>query len=146
LFVSAKLIEMNLLTVRATIKAPLNKVWNCWTEAAQVQHWNFASSDWHCPAASNNLIVGGEFHYTMAAKDNSAQFDFWGTYQVIEINKRIEIVLGDGRIMKVLFDETQDGIIVTEQFEPENQNPIDLQQAGWQMILDNFKNYVEQGT
>ena len=137
---------MNLLTVRATIKAPLNKVWNCWTEAAQVQHWNFASLDWHCPAASNNLIVGGEFHYTMAAKDNSAQFDFWGTYQVIEINKRIEIVLGDGRIMKVLFDETQDGIIVTEQFEPENQNPIDLQQAGWQMILDNFKNYVEQGT
>lgn len=137
---------MNLLTVRATIKAPLNKVWNCWTEAAQVQHWNFASSDWHCPAVSNNLIVCGEFHYTMAAKDNSAQFDFWGTYQVIEINKRIEIVLGDGRIMKVLFDETQDGIIVTEQFEPENQNPIDLQQAGWQMILDNFKNYVEQGT
>ncbi len=137
---------MNLLTVRATIKAPLNKVWNCWTEAAQVQHWNFASLDWHCPAASNNQIVGGEFHYTMAAKDNSAQFDFWGTYQVIEINKRIEIVLGDGRIMKVLFDETQDGIIVTEQFEPENQNPIDLQQAGWQMILDNFKNYVEQGT
>ncbi len=136
---------MNLLTVRATIKAPLNKVWNCWTEAAQVQLWNFASSDWHCPATSNDLIVGGEFHYTMAAKDNSAQFDFWGTYQLIEINKRIEIVLGDGRIMKVLFDETQDGTIVTEQFEPENQNPIDLQQAGWQMILDNFKKYVEQG-
>ena len=135
---------MNLLTVRATIKAPLNKVWNCWTEAAQVQHWNFASSDWHCPAASNNLIVGGEFHYTMAAKDNSAQFDFWGTYQVIEINKRIEIVLGDGRIMKVLFDETQDGIIVTEQFEPENQNSIELQEAGWQSILDNFKSYVEK--
>jgi len=90
--------------------------------------------------------VGGEFHYTMAAKDNSSQFDFWGTYQAIEINKRIEIVLGDGRIMKVLFDETEEGIVVTEQFEPENQNPIDLQQAGWQMILDNFKNYVEQGT
>jgi hypothetical protein len=74
------------------------------------------------------------------------QFDFWGTYQAIEINKSIEIVLGDGRIMKVLFDETQEGIVVTEQFEPENQNPIDLQQAGWQMILDNFKNYVEQGS
>ena len=106
---------MNLLTVRATIKAPLNKVWNCWTEAAQVQHWNFASSDWHCPAASNNLIVGGEFHYTMAAKDNSEQFD-----------------------------ETNEGIVVTEQFEPENQNSIELQEAGWQSILDNFKSYVEK--
>jgi uncharacterized protein YndB with AHSA1/START domain len=135
---------MKLLTVRATIMAPLNKVWKSWTEAGEVKNWNFASSDWHCPAASNNLIVGGEFHYTMAAKDNSEQFDFWGTYQAIEINKSIEIVLGDGRIMKVLFDETQEGIVVTEQFEPENQNPIDLQQAGWQSILDNFKSYVEK--
>jgi uncharacterized protein YndB with AHSA1/START domain len=135
---------MKLLTVRATIKAPLNKVWKSWTEAGEVKNWNFASSDWHCPLASNSLIVGGEFHYTMAAKDNSEQFDFWGTYQVIEINKKIELVLGDGRIVKVQFDETNEGIVVTEQFEPENQNSIELQEAGWQNILDNFKSYVEK--
>ena len=93
---------MKLLTVRATIMAPLNKVWKSWTEAGEVKNWNFASSDWHCPVASNSLIVGGEFHYTMAAKDNS------------------------------------------EQFEPENQNSIELQEAGWQSILDNFKSYVEK--
>jgi hypothetical protein len=33
--------------------------------------------------------------------------------------------------------------LVTEHFEPENQNPLDLQKAGWQAILDNFKQYVE---
>ena len=46
--------------------------------------------------------------------------------------------------MKVLFDETNEGIVVTEQFEPENQNSIELQEAGWQNILDNFKSYVEK--
>jgi hypothetical protein len=25
----------------------------------------------------------------------------------------------------------------------EDQNPVDMQQAGWQMILNNFKAYVE---
>jgi uncharacterized protein YndB with AHSA1/START domain len=135
---------MKLLTVQAIINAPSSEVWNYWTNPNHIINWNFASSDWHCPAASNNLIVGGEFHYTMAAKDNSAQFDFWGTYQVIEIHKRIEIVIGDGRIMKVLFDETQDDIVVTEHFEPETMNDIELQIAGWQSILDNFKIYVEK--
>jgi len=45
--------------------------------------------------------------------------------------------------MKVTFESSAEETKVTEQFEPENQNPEDMQQAGWQMILDNFKAYVE---
>ena len=90
------------------------------------------------------MIVGGEFHYTMSAKDNSMSFDFWGTYQKIEIKKNIEIILGDGRTMKVTFETSNNATIVTEQFEPEQENSTEVQQAGWQMILDNFKTYVEQ--
>ena len=104
----------------------------------------FAASDWHCPNATNNLQIGGEFHYTMAAKDNSFSFDFWGTYQNIEPEKSLEITLGDGRQMKVGFEAKGDSTVVTEQFEPETQNPEEMQKAGWQMILDNFKAYVEQ--
>jgi hypothetical protein len=32
---------------------------------------------------------------------------------------------------------------VTETFEAENTNPVDMQKALWQAILDNFKQYVE---
>jgi uncharacterized protein YndB with AHSA1/START domain len=71
-------------------------------------------------------------------------FDFWGTYQKIEIQKNIEILLGDGRTMKVTFEPSDNATIVTEQFEPEQENSTEMQQAGWQMILDNFKTYVEQ--
>ncbi len=135
---------MNLIKVQSTINAPITKVWELWTKEEHVKNWNFAVADWHCPNATNNLIVGGEFHYTMSAKDNSFSFDFWGTYQNIELEKTIDIVLGDGRKMIVTFETFENGTIVTEQFEPEQQNPAERQQAGWQMILDNFKNYVEQ--
>jgi uncharacterized protein YndB with AHSA1/START domain len=135
---------MNLVTIKSNIKAPLNKVWDYWTNEIHVINWNFAAADWHCPNATNNLTVGGEFHYTMAAKDNSFSFDFWGTYQKVETEKNIEILIGDGRYMKVTFESTGAGTIVTEQFEPEQENPVTMQQAGWQMILDNFTKYVEQ--
>jgi uncharacterized protein YndB with AHSA1/START domain len=59
------------------------------------------------------------------------------------MHQTIEIILGDGRKMTVTFESTNDGVIVTEIFEPESENPVELQQAGWQLILDNFKKYVE---
>jgi uncharacterized protein YndB with AHSA1/START domain len=133
-----------MITVTNIINAPIEKVWKYWTKEEHVKNWNFAASDWHCPNATNNLQVGGEFHYTMAAKDNSFSFDFWGTYQKIEPEKSIEIILGDGRQMKVGFESKGYSTVVTEQFEPETQNPEEMQKAGWQMILDNFKLYVEQ--
>jgi uncharacterized protein YndB with AHSA1/START domain len=135
---------MNLIKVETIINAPTSKVWEFWTNEEHIKNWNFAISDWHCPNATNNLVVGGEFHYTMSAKDNSMSFDFWGTYEKIEIEKNIEILLGDGRKMKVTFASSDAGTIVTEAFEPEQVNPAEMQRAGWQMILDNFKNYVEK--
>lgn len=133
-----------MITVNATIQAPITKVWDYWINPEHVKNWNFAASDWHCPEATNNLEVGGEFHYTMSAKDNSFSFDFWGTYQKIELGANLEIILGDGRHMKVLFATLNNATIVTESFEPEKVNPEEMQRAGWQMILNNFKKYVEQ--
>lgn len=115
---------MKLITVKATINDPLSQVWEKWTNAHHVTKWNFASPDWHCPSAENNFVEGGEFHYLMAAKDGSFQFDFWGTYPKIAIEK------------------SGDQTIIEERFEPENKNSEELQQAGWQTILDNFKEYV----
>lgn len=134
---------MNSVTITSNINAPIHKVWECWTKEEHIEQWNFASHEWHCPTAKNNLIIGGEFHYIMAAKDNSMSFDFWGTYQHIESEKCIEIVLGDGRKMSVLFEERENRTLITESFEPEKINAIELQQKGWQMILDNFKKYAE---
>jgi uncharacterized protein YndB with AHSA1/START domain len=133
-----------MITVTAKINAPIVKVWNCFTQAEHIVNWNFASNDWHCPNAENNLTVNGVFKYHMAAKDGSFGFDFWGTYTQIETHKTIAYTMGDGRKAVLHFSENDNQTEIIELFEPENQNPEEMQQFGWQAILNNFKNYVEK--
>jgi uncharacterized protein YndB with AHSA1/START domain len=135
--------ENSKISIETTINAPLGKVWDCWTNPNHIVHWNFASDDWHCPKASNNLQAGGEFSFTMAAKDGSMSFDFGGVYDAVEFEKSIEYTLGDGRRVSVNFEWNESQSRICEIFDPENVNPVELQQAGWQAILNNFKKYVE---
>ena len=131
------------ITVQTSINSSLAQVWECWTQPEHIVNWNFASDDWCCPAATNDLHVGAEFHYTMAAKDNSFSFDFWGTYDQIIPHEILAITLGDGRNLYITFQAIVDKVLLTENFDPESENPVELQQAGWQQILDNFKKYVD---
>jgi uncharacterized protein YndB with AHSA1/START domain len=133
-----------MITVTVTIEKPLQEVWKRFTLAADVMNWNNASEDWHCPKAENNLTVGERFIYTMAAKDGSVSFDFIGVYTEIELYKKIAYTIEDGRKVEVLFETKDDKITVTENFEPENIHSEELQQQGWQSILNNFKNYSEK--
>ncbi|WP_396143205.1 SRPBCC family protein [Flavobacterium sp.] len=131
------------ITVECTFKSSLDKVWNYWTTPEQIMLWNHASDDWHCPKASNDLKVGGRFLYTMAAKDGSFSFDFEGTYTEVIENKSIKYVLDDEREVSIDFISIGDTVEVVETFEAETQNPVELQQFGWQAILNNFKKLVE---
>jgi len=135
---------MEQILVKSIIKAPISQVWEYWTSPKHIVNWNFANNDWHCPKAENNLVIGGEFHYLMSAKDGSFSFDFWGTYVNIIEEKQIEILLGDERQVIVLFECAENGTLISERFDPETENAAALQQTGWQMILDNFKLYVEK--
>lgn len=134
---------MNFITVQNNIEAPIDKVWELWTSPEHVMQWNYASNDWHCPKASSEFKVGGEFHYIMAAKDGSIEFDFCGTFTKIMDQNSIQIFLEDGRAMNLLFEQDGHATKVTETFEPEEVNSLELQKQGWQAILDNFKAYVE---
>ncbi|MEN9523921.1 MAG: hypothetical protein RL065_2298 [Bacteroidota bacterium] len=134
----------NAITIETNINASIEKVWQCWTKPEHIMQWNHAGDDWHCPASSYSLEVGGKFSATMAAKDGSFSFDFWGIHDEVILNKLIASTMGDGRKMKVEFIAENNSTKVIETFEPENENPIEMQQMGWQMILDNFKKHVEQ--
>jgi uncharacterized protein YndB with AHSA1/START domain len=133
------------ITVSATIDAPLDKVWKYWTMHEHIINWNYASDDWHCPQATNNCVEGGAFCFAMAAKDGSFQFDFEGTYTEVIFYNKIAYTMPDNRTAKIYFEETENGTLVTEMFDAETMNPIDMQQAGWQAILNNFKRYTEKG-
>ena len=131
--------------IEATIEAPIDEVWERFTDPAQIMEWNAASPDWHTVSAENDLQTGGEFSSRMEAKDGSAGFDFYGTYDDVVRNESIAYTLGDGRTVDITFTEVSDEVTtVVEVVEPEAQNHVDMQQVGWQSILNNFKRYVEE--
>lgn len=132
------------ITVKTIVNAPIEKVWQCWTDPAHITQWNFASDDWECPSSENDLRVGGKFTSVMSAKDKSASFDFGGTYTQVKANELIEYELGDGRQVSIQFISTPNGTEVVETFDMENQNSEELQRSGWQAILENFKKHTEE--
>ena len=105
------------ITVEAIVHAPVENVWNYWSEPEHIKQWNNASDDWHTPRAENDLMPGGKLVTRMEAKDGSFGFDFGGVYDEVCLHEFISYTLDD-----------------------------DMQQAGWQATLDNFKKYAESVT
>lgn len=135
--------EKTIITVEATVHAPVEKVWNFWTDPAHIIHWNHASDDWHSPTAENDLRVGGSFSSRMEAKDGSMGFDFAGVYDKVDQYKEIAYSMEDGRKVSIQFMAKGNQTIVKETFEAEQTFPAEMQQQGWQAILNNFKKYAE---
>lgn len=133
-----------MVTVQAVVQLPVKKVWELWSLPEHITQWNAASDDWHTPRAENDLRTGGRFSSRMEAKDGSFGFDFGGVYDEVIDYQLIRYSLGDGRRVLVSFAEKDGATTVIERFDPEQVNPVERQQAGWQSILDNFKKYAEQ--
>jgi uncharacterized protein YndB with AHSA1/START domain len=131
------------ITVNATVKAPVQKVWELWTSPVHIKKWNSASEDWHTPKAENDLRTGGKFISRMEAKDGSFGFDFEGVYDEVRENEFIAYTMPDGRKVKISFNSKGEETEVIESFDAEKENPIDMQRDGWQAILNNFKKYTE---
>ena len=131
------------IEIEATIKADANKVWEYWNRPEHVTQWNFASPDWQCPSAESDLRPGGKFKSRMEAKDGSFGFDFEGTYDDVVAQKKVSYTMPDGRKVVTTFEKTGDGTRIKTLFDPETENPIEMQKDGWAAILNNFKNYAE---
>jgi uncharacterized protein YndB with AHSA1/START domain len=135
---------MERITVKNQVKATASKVWKLWSDPRDIEKWNTPSDDWHTPHAENDLRVGGQFVSRMEAKDGSFGFDFKGTYNEVIPGKRIVYTMDDGRMAEIDFKEHQGETEIVTSFDPESQNPVEMQRDGWQAILDNFKKYAEK--
>ncbi|MDR7132058.1 uncharacterized protein YndB with AHSA1/START domain [Algoriphagus sp. 4150] len=136
-------IQKSKITVQTTVNASLEKVWDYFTQPKHIMHWNNASPDWHTPRAENDLQPGGSFTSRMEAKDGSMGFDFGGVYQEVEWHSFYTYIMDDGRTAKASFKKVPDGVEITEAFDAEMTNSVEMQKNGWQAILDNFKTYIE---
>jgi len=134
------------ITVSTLVHAPIEKVWEYYNAPEHITHWAFATDDWEAPYAENDLKVGGRFKTTMAAKDKSAQFDFTGTYTQVKPHTLIAYTMDgdDKRKVVTRFAPQGDLVEVTIIFAMEHENSREMQQGGWQGILNNFKKHVEE--
>ena len=132
----------NKIIIKTTVSADKHKVWSYYTRPEHITKWNFADPSWHCPTATNDMQVGGHYVARMEAKDGSFGFDFDAVYTEINKGENFTYELG-GRIATIQFKEMSGQTDIIVAFDPETENPIDLQRQGWQAILDNFKEYVE---
>jgi uncharacterized protein YndB with AHSA1/START domain len=131
------------ITIEATVQAPAEKVWSYWNGPTHIQKWANASDDWHTPRAETDLKVGGKFLSRMEARDGSVGFDFGGVYDAITIHEYIAYTIDDGRKVSINFYPQGNATRIVQTFEAENVNPLEMQQGGWQAILNSFKKYAE---
>jgi uncharacterized protein YndB with AHSA1/START domain len=131
------------ITIEATISAAPNKVWAYWTQPEHITKWNFATDDWQCPRAMNDLRVGGKYGARMEAKDGSFGFDFEAVYNEVVDQKKLTYTMEDGRKVTTDFEKLGDKTKVTTVFDAESENSEEMQKSGWQAILNNFKKYTE---
>jgi uncharacterized protein YndB with AHSA1/START domain len=129
------------ISVSVEVNAPVAKAWDAYTSPEAINQWNFASDDWQCRDARVDLRVGGSFSSHMEAKDGSEGFDFEGTYTNIIKHQLLEYSFWD-RSTTVRFEEMGDQVVVTVEFDAEDENSADQQKEGWQAILNNYAKYV----
>jgi uncharacterized protein YndB with AHSA1/START domain len=133
------------ITIETVVDAPLGTVWDAWNNPNDIMRWNSASEDWHCPSSSVDLREGGRFSSRMEARDGSAGFDFEGEYTRVVPREAIHYRMGDGREVSVRFSQREKGVHVSETFDADSEHSSEMQRAGWQAILDNFRRHVEGG-
>ena len=134
---------MTQIAIDTLVNAPVEIVWTRYTEPDHITQWNFASEDWCCPSAANDLQVGGRYIARMEAKDGSMGFDFGGTYDSVEPKKSLAYTLDDGRRVETTFTPEGSGTRVRTVFDAEGENSEEMQRSGWQAILDNFRRHAE---
>lgn len=133
------------IKIEVELNHDIDKVWRYFTEPEHIVNWYYASDDWHCPRATNILSVGSKFNFRMEAKNKSFGFDFEGEYLKVVFQDELEYILADGRMVNIFFRSSDNKVILTEVFDPEEVNPIEMQREGWLSILKNFKKYIEEG-
>lgn len=132
------------IEIQTTVNTSAAILWDYWTKAEHIVNWNFASDDWCCPRATNELKEKGKFNYRMESKDKKMGFDFEGVYTQIITHKLISYKLEDDRKVNISFEENNGQTTLTEGFDAEDENSAEMQRQGWQAILNNFKSYVER--
>ena len=135
---------MENINMEISILAPMNLVWECFTERKHIEKWYFPTDQWVCAKAENDFKVGGAFNFRVEAKNHKFGYNFIGVYDEIIPNKLIRLHASDGRVIVVEFVQIDAEMVnMIQSFEPEKGTPRGTQRETAYGILNNFHKYVE---
>jgi uncharacterized protein YndB with AHSA1/START domain len=132
----------HIIDVTITVNAPIEKVWKLWITPEDIKQWNNLSDEWHVTKAENDLRKGGQFLFVMGLKDGGFSFDFTGTYDEIIPHGLIAYTLNDKRVAAITFTGSNP-VHITEDFEPNSTDDIEMQRGFCTAVLHSFKKYAE---
>jgi uncharacterized protein YndB with AHSA1/START domain len=132
----------NPIVIHTVVQADAASAWNYYTSPEHITGWNFASPDWCCPRAEVDLQPSGRYVARMEATDGSMGFDFEVVFSAVEPHQHLAYTMADGRKATIDFEPVESGTRVTVAFETETMHSRELQEQGWQAILNNYGAYV----
>lgn len=134
---------MEKISVSLKINAPLAKVWDLWTGPEHIKQWNNTIDGWHTTHVENDVRNKGAFNFRMESLDGELSFDYKGTYRKVLPYELLSQSLDDGRSTEIAFRSLGKMVEITETFDPQHNDPIDLQQEFCRSVLESFKLYAE---
>lgn len=134
----------HMITFEGDIAASREHVYDAFLAPEGLRQWHRASDDWSTPHAETDPQIGGRFNIGYGDPTGEHSFDFTGSYTELDRPNRIAYTIDDGRKVEVVFTDAGDGTThVTWSFEPESDNPEEMQRLGWANQLTSLRRYLE---
>lgn len=148
-----------LYSVEREYSQPMSRIWEAWTDAAQLQAWYHPTDLTNVPESSvSDPVVGGGWAIAVDVPEFGFQSCFWGTYTAVEPLKRLEHTMfysedpaefaakdmsGDFAKIVVDFEERPTGSWVRfSQYGELPEEHIPLAKAGMDSYFQSLADYV----
>jgi uncharacterized protein YndB with AHSA1/START domain len=143
-------ISKRTLTIKRTFNAPVDLVWEAWTQPEHIIHW-WGPKGMKVKVVEHNFTVGGKWHYTMAMPDGS-EFIAQGIYSVIVELERIFssadfIPMTEGVEIQAFFEKAGDKTNFTFNCVHATEEYCRQQEKmgfynGWGSVFNNLETFV----
>jgi len=143
-------IENLTVTVRKTVKAPVEKTYKAWTEPAQIMKW-FGCDKIANIRVEQDFKVGGDYRITGQSCESGGDMSIYGTYEEIVQNKKLVYTWNNesvefpavNTVVSVEFIARGDSTeIVLEHAKFASENSKLGHNQGWTQSLEKFASFV----
>jgi uncharacterized protein YndB with AHSA1/START domain len=144
------LLEEHKVVLKRTYAAPVEKVYQAWTDPEKMVQWLSPNARFNAPTVDCELSPGGRHNLTMNHSDGD-QFHMIGEYVEILPNERISFTWknlegpdgGNESLVTVEFRAVADGTELTLTHDRQaNRNSVESTSGGWTGCLEMLESFL----